>query len=275
VSALGALAGLAAAGSVLLLLSWLLARRPLPVADRVGPYVGIPGHTAVVRRDIPVASVLAALGVRRSTRSTTSARRGAGLIGALAGVSIAALLTVREPQPVAWIALAVVGAVLGVWISDAQARLTARRRAQRITEQVPVLADLLALSVSAGAGPVLALDRASAHLRGPLAEEVKDALARIRSGDPMEAALRPLGDGVPVLRRLIDAVLVSVEQGAPLGDVLRAQALDARAEERRRLMEGAGRKDVAMLVPIVFLVLPTVVLIALYPGLQALTLVVP
>lgn len=274
-SAMGALAGLAAAGSAVLLLSWLLARRPLPIADRVGPYVGIPGHTAVVRRDVPVASVLAALGVRRSIRSTPSARRVAGLIGALAGAGIAALLTVREPRPVAWIALAVVGTVLGVWISDARARLTARHRAQRITEQVPVLADLLALSVSAGAAPVLALDRASAHLHGPLADEVKDALARIRSGEPMEAALRPLGDGVPVLRRLIDAVLVSVEQGAPLGDVLRAQALDARAEERRRLMEGAGRKDVAMLVPIVFLVLPTVVLIALYPGLQALTVVVP
>lgn len=274
-SAVGALAGLAAAGSALLLLSWLLARRPLPIADRVGPYVGIPGHTAVVRRDVPVASVLAALGVRRSIRSTPSARRVAGLLGALAGAGIAALLTVREPQPVAWIALAVVGTVLGVWISDARARLTARHRAQRITEQVPVLADLLALSVSAGAAPVLALDRASAHLHGPLADEVKDALAGIRSGEPMEAALRPLGDGVPVLRRLIDAVLVSVEQGAPLGDVLRAQALDARAEERRRLMEGAGRKDVAMLVPIVFLVLPTVVLIALYPGLKALTVVVP
>lgn len=274
-SALGALTGLSAAGSALLLLSWLLARRPLPIADRVGPYVGIPGHTEVVRRDLPMASVLVTLGVRRSTRSTRGARRGAGLIGALCGAGIAALLTLGEPQPVAWAALGVVGAVLGVWIRDAHARLTARRRAQRITEQVPVLADLLALSVSAGAGPVLALDRASAHLRGPLAEEVTAALARIRSGDPMEAALRPLGDGVPVLRRLIDALLVSVEQGAPLGDVLRAQALDARAEERRRLMEGAGRKDVAMLVPIVFLVLPTVVLIALYPGLQALTVVVP
>ena len=40
-------------------------------------------------------------------------------------------------------------------------------------------------------------------------------------------------------------------------------------------MEAAGRKDIAMLVPIVFLVLPSVVLIALYPGLQSLRLVVP
>ena len=36
----------------------------------------------------------------------------------------------------------------------------------------------------------------------------------------------------------------------------------------------AGRKDVLMLVPVVFLVLPTVVAIALYPGIQTFRLVV-
>ncbi len=61
----------------------------------------------------------------------------------------------------------------------------------------------------------------------------------------------------------------------PLAAVVRAQAEDARTEERRRLMELAGRKDVAMLIPVVFLVLPTVVLVALFPGVQSLRLVVP
>ena len=50
---------------------------------------------------------------------------------------------------------------------------------------------------------------------------------------------------------------------------------DAQATSRRRLMELAGRKDAAMLVPVVFLVLPTVVAVALFPGLQGLRLVVP
>jgi tight adherence protein C len=70
-------------------------------------------------------------------------------------------------------------------------------------------------------------------------------------------------------------MLVALDRGTPLADVLRAQAHDARAEERQRLMESAGRRDVAMLVPIVFLVLPSVVLIAAFPAIRALEVVVP
>ena len=81
--------------------------------------------------------------------------------------------------------------------------------------------------------------------------------------------------GLASVQRLVDALLVALERGTPLAEVLRAQAMDARAADRRRLMELAGRKDVLMLVPIVFLVLPSVVLVAVYPGVQALRIVVP
>ena len=63
-------------------------------------------------------------------------------------------------------------------------------------------------------------------------------------------------------------------RSTPLVDVLRAQANDARSTQQQSLMELAGKKDVAMLIPVVFLILPTVVGIALFPGirgLQALT----
>ncbi len=140
-----------------------------------------------------------------------------------------------------------------------------------------MLADLLALAVSAGASPVAGLDRAAAVLRGPLADRINDALARIRSGAPLVDGLEALGVAAQVssLTRLLDALATAHARGTPLTEVMRAQAMDARAEERRRLLEVAGRKDVAMLVPIVFLVLPTVILIAVFPGLRALEVVVP
>jgi hypothetical protein len=55
-------------------------------------------------------------------------------------------------------------------------------------------------------------------------------------------------------------------------ELLRAQAADSRAAQSRRLMESAGRKDVSMLIPVVFLILPTVVVIALFPGFRSLHL---
>ena len=49
----------------------------------------------------------------------------------------------------------------------------------------------------------------------------------------------------------------------------------ARADVHRALLETAGRKELLMLVPVVFLVLPTVVLVALYPALSSLSSIAP
>ena len=59
----------------------------------------------------------------------------------------------------------------------------------------------------------------------------------------------------------------SLERGTPLADVLHAQAADVREAGRRALIESAARREVLMMVPVVFLVLPVTVLFALFPGL--------
>lgn len=58
--------------------------------------------------------------------------------------------------------------------------------------------------------------------------------------------------------------------GTPLADVLRAQAQDVRESGRRALMEAGGKKEVAMLVPVVFLILPITVVFAVFPSLATL-----
>ena len=61
-----------------------------------------------------------------------------------------------------------------------------------------------------------------------------------------------------------------MQRGTPLAEVLRAQAQDVREEGRRALMEAGGRKEIAMMVPVVFLILPVTVLFAVFPGLHLL-----
>ena len=61
-------------------------------------------------------------------------------------------------------------------------------------------------------------------------------------------------------------VVVAVERGTPLADVLRAQAQDVREEGRRQLMETGGKKEISMMIPVVFLILPVTILFAAYPG---------
>ena len=85
-----------------------------------------------------------------------------------------------------------------------------------------------------------------------------------------------MAEAVPSLEasRFPDGIAVATERGTPMADVLRAQAADARASGRRRLLEKAGKKEVLMLVPVVFFILPIVVIIALYPGIHGLQLTV-
>ena len=80
---------------------------------------------------------------------------------------------------------------------------------------------------------------------------------------------------LPALSRFVDGMAIAVERGTPLADVLRAQAMDVREQGRRALLEAGGRKEIAMLVPVVFLVLPVTVVFALFPGFYNLSLSVP
>ena len=52
--------------------------------------------------------------------------------------------------------------------------------------------------------------------------------------------------------------------------MLRAQAQDVREEGRRALMETGGRKEVLMMVPVVFLMLPVTVVFAVFPSMVVL-----
>lgn len=71
---------------------------------------------------------------------------------------------------------------------------------------------------------------------------------------------------VPGFTRLVDTVATANNRGTPLAATLMAQVADARNQYHTRLLERAGRSEIVMLVPIVFLVLPCVVAVAVYPG---------
>ncbi|BDZ56013.1 hypothetical protein GCM10025870_30860 [Agromyces marinus] len=88
------------------------------------------------------------------------------------------------------------------------------------------------------------------------------------TGVPLGVALAEVRDGLDhaALTRALDQALAALERGAPLAGVLRAQAGDARADAKRHLIELAGRKEIAMLVPLVFLILPVTIAFALFPG---------
>lgn len=199
---------------------------------------------------------------------------GFGLAAALAAVLLG-LAGGARVGPLAVLGLAVATTVGGVLGRDRWLTRQVRRREEQMLEEFPTIAELLALAVTAGEGPVGALERVTRMSAGELSRELSRALSDARAGSGLVPALEGVArrTSLPPLARFVDGVAIAVERGTPLADVLRAQAVDVREAGKRQLLESAGRKEIAMMVPVVFLVLPVTVLFALFPGYYGLSLV--
>lgn len=201
-----------------------------------------------------------------------------GLVGFSVMAALAVVVAVRSPErtvPLAVLCLLAFAAGVLLRENRLTAQVTAHER--RVLEELPAVAELLALAVAAGEGPVAAVDRVVARSNGAMSRDLGRVLGEIRTGTPVAEAFDDLSvrTGLPVVARFASGIAVAVERGTPLADVLHAQAADVREAQRRSLIESGARREVLMMVPVVFLVLPTTVLFAFWPGVVGLRLVSP
>jgi tight adherence protein C len=202
-----------------------------------------------------------------------------GVAGLVVGVmlSLMALATGVATRPAPLLVLTLLSAVCGVLMRDRWLTHEVSMREARMMMEFPTIAEMLALAVAAGEGAVGALERVTRVSHGELARELARALTDARAGASLVLALEGVAKRttLPALSRFADGVAIAVERGTPLADVLRAQAADVREAGKRALLEAGARKEISMMVPVVFLVLPITVIFALFPGFYGLTLSVP
>ncbi len=291
------LGGLAGTG-MLLVVVWTASLRRADLGSRVLPFVrDLPQPDRPVWPTAETNAVRGILGpllrsgadaVERVLGGASSVRRrleraGLGLtvqefrirqvLWGVIAFSVAAGLSVLETLSSPGGALALVlfclaALVSGVLVCDHRLTAAARDRERLILLEFPVVAELLALAVAAGEGPAAALDRVTRRSHGAFSADLDRVLAEIRTGVPVSQAFDDLATrtGLPLVARFAEGVAVSVERGTPLADVLHAQAADVREAGRRELIEAGARKEVLMMVPVVFLVLPVTVVFAFWPG---------
>lgn len=201
-----------------------------------------------------------------------------GLGGFAAASAYSLLKAVTDPgSAVAVVLLCLAGFVGGVLARDNHLSGQARQRERQILAEFPTVAELLALAVAAGESPVAALDRVVRRSGGALSSDLGRVLADVRTGEPVGVAFDRMAarTGLPLVSRFAQGIAVAIERGTPLADVLHAQAADVREAGRRELIEVAARREVLMMVPVVFLVLPVTVLFAFWPGVVGLSLTTP
>jgi tight adherence protein C len=195
------------------------------------------------------------------------------VISSLTGALIGALSTLIVKQPAALLLLCVVGAVIGYVIGQRRHRRADLLLEQATLAELPVVIEMLALAIAAGEAPAMAIDRVSAEGSGPLMRALRGVVSDIALGRTLIQSLSQLRHQLPYreIDRFVDGITLGHERGTPLTDILHAQALDARERQRRALIEKAGSTEVAMMIPVVFLIMPITILFALFPSFYRMT----
>lgn len=148
-----------------------------------------------------------------------------------------------------------------------------KRRYSALRRQFPESLDLLAVTVGAGLGLQGALAEVAEQVEGELGAEWRRVLADIRLGSSLTEALGAFTErcDIPEVRHFTASVILAAEMGVAIGPVLKSQAEHARKQRMLRLTESAHRVPVKVVFPLVFCLLPSLLLIVIGPA--ALTLI--
>lgn len=145
-------------------------------------------------------------------------------------------------------------------------------RLQIIESELPSLIEMLALASGAGESPISSLKRISLRAHGHLAREINEVVRNVEQGVPFSVALDGMSHriGSMSVRRFVDSMIISLSRGTSLVETLTHNVQESRNHERVRLLTAAGKAEINMMIPVVFLILPVSILFALFPSITAL-----
>jgi tight adherence protein C len=150
----------------------------------------------------------------------------------------------------------------GFVLPDALLEREARRRHRRLLAALPDALDLLAIGSAAGRSPAAGFAEIARDGNGPLADELRVAVAALDCGLPLSAALAELrrrvaGSEVATLCASIER---SRRLGSPLADQLRRQSASLRRDQRREVEERAARAAPKIQLVVALVLVPSVLL---------------
>ena len=139
------------------------------------------------------------------------------------------------------------------------------RRLEEIDRETPELVDLLVTTVEAGVGFAAALQLVARRVEGPLGQELRITLQEQSMGLTIEDSLKNMLARVDSLslRTFVQAIVQGQTLGVSIGKILRDLAVDMRKRRRQLAEELAQKAPVKILFPLVFLILPALMIIVL------------
>lgn len=185
----------------------------------------------------------------------------------VAGFVLFFLVTKQEPLNA--IGLTALMAFLGYYLPSAQLKSQIKRRQESIVRALPDALDLLTICVEAGLGFDQAMGKVYEKWDNDLALAFGRVIQEIALGKMRREALRDMAKsmGVPDVTAFTAAIIQADQLGVSMAKILRIQSDQMRVKRRQRAQEKAHQAPVKMMIPMVFLIFPSIWIILLGPSL--------
>jgi tight adherence protein C len=193
--------------------------------------------------------------------------------GLLSGALMLLVLTSRGGiglMSLTWVCLAAIAGCLAPYV---RLRNRAKKRRVRIMAELPHVAGLLSVALSAGLPLDVALSHVGERSTGVLGRELLRAQQLAGSGGwRLHDALAGVAkqEQVPGLDMFVDQLRAADEQGLALGPWLDTFVISLQEQDATRLLTMAEKGSVKMIVPLALIMAPVSVVVVLAPGLMAL-----
>lgn len=167
----------------------------------------------------------------------------------------------------------IAGAALGAWVPLQLVMHKARKRRNEISNQLSNVLDLLVVCVEAGLGIAEAIKMVGSESdrQGQIiGRELAMVSGELNSGRGLGFALRAFAERTNIedIKPLAATMIQSEQLGSRMGPALRALSDSMRNSRRMRAEEAAQKTTVKILFPLVFFILPAMMIVIVGPAMM-------
>lgn len=176
-------------------------------------------------------------------------------------------LSFRASPPKA-LGMATGAAALGFFLPVMLLKSRVTRRQNLIIKAMPDALDLLTVCVEAGLGFDQAMAKVAEKWENELSLAFERVINEVRLGKLRREALRDMADrmDIPDMTSFVAAIIQADQLGVSMGKVLRIQSDQMRLKRRQRAEKKAHEAPVKMLIPMAFLIFPSIYIVLLGPA---------
>lgn len=143
---------------------------------------------------------------------------------------------------------------------------------KELEDEIGTQIQLLTILISSGMSPAKSISVLSKSNHSVSSQALARVVEDVESGFSLVEALDRLKSAYPStsLRRFVTTLILGIERGSALTPILTAQVRDSRTAHKNEVMRRAGKAEIGLMIPVVFLILPISILFALWPSYQQL-----